>query len=410
MKKTIALLASLDTKSNEISFMRNLVEQMGHNPFIIDVGARVSPAMKPDITALEVARSAGVNIKSLMELSKLEMIEILKSGIKNVVRDLFNQKRINGILSIGGLQNTVIAVEGMMELSIGFPKIMVSTVASGKRSFESIVGSKDIIVIPSIVDFTGSNMISDTILTNAVAAMVGMVEKAGKPIDPTGKFIIGATLMGVVNDGVAGAVEKVRNEGFEVLSFHSTGVGGGIMEELIRSGMIHAVMDFSLHEMVCECFGGYSSGSDNRLVAAGEAGIPQIIAVGAVDFLDYETGNIPISLEDRKYLKHNAGLYHIKAKKEEILKVGNLIAHRLNEAKGPVTVLLPLRGFRQATEIGEALYDPEVDAALIEFLKKELKPHIRIVEIDSNINGDGFIDVAVKEVLNLISDNTERKG
>jgi uncharacterized protein (UPF0261 family) len=172
MKKTIALLASLDTKSNEISFMRNLVEQMGHNPFIIDVGARVSPAMKPDITALEVARSAGVNIKSLMELSKLEMIEILKSGIKNVVRDLFNQKRINGILSIGGLQNTVIAVEGMMELSIGFPKIMVSTVASGKRSFESIVGSKDIIVIPSIVDFTGSNMISDTILTNAVAAMV----------------------------------------------------------------------------------------------------------------------------------------------------------------------------------------------------------------------------------------------
>lgn len=409
MKKTIALVASLDTKSIEISFMKGMIESMGYSSYVIDVGARKCNTVRADMKGLEVVRCAGISCNDLMHLSKLEMIEALRRGMAKAAPDLYEKGVIHGMLSIGGLQNTLIAVSGMKALPIGFPKIMVSTVASGNRAFETIVGSKDIVVIPSIVDFTGRNMISDVILRNAVASMAGMVEHAGKVLEPSAEIVVGATLMGVVNDGVAGAVDGVRSRGYEVLSFHSTGVGGRTMDELIRNGMIHAVMDFSLHEIVGECFGGYSAGSYGRLEAAGKAGIPMVVAPGAVDFLDYESAGLPFSLEGRRYLKHNAGLYHIKTTKSEILKIGRVIVGRLNASTGPVRVLLPLNGFRQAAGEGQALYDPDVDGALIDLFKRELNPSIRIIEIDCNINEEEFVSTAVSETVNMISNATFRR-
>lgn len=400
-KKTIAVMASLDTKGAEVSFIHGMIERLGHNPFIIDIGARPHPSIVPEIKALQIVQTMGHPVHSLMELPKNEMIDILKEGAAIVCSQLYVERKIDALFCFGGLQNTVVGVSAMINLPIGFPKLIVSTVASGQRAFKSIVGSRDICVFPSITDFTGGNVISDTIIQNAVAAICGMAENGKGPIDSAEDFLIGATTMGVVNDAVTNTIEKVKQSGYQVVSFHSTGAGGRILDELIGEGIIKAVMDFSPHEIVCEILGGYSSGSNDRLLAAGKAGIPQIVAPGALDFIDFSTDNMPDGLLKRKHVFHNSGLVHARLNKDEIHKIGHLVTERLNSAKGPVTMLLPLKGFRAGSRSGEAMYDPELDNALIGFFKKNLNNTIKIVEIDCHINDGEFSTIAAEETIAL---------
>lgn len=296
----------------------------------------------------------------------------------------------------------------MKALPIGVPKLMVSTVASGRRTFEPLVGSKDIVLMPTVADITGINVLTRTILGNAVAAIVGMSIHGGKPLCAEDELIIGVTLMGVTN-GLVQAVALLEKEGHQVISFHTTGAGGRAMEELIASGTIKAVMDLTLHEIVAEMFaGGFSAGASNRLEAACKAAIPQVIAPGGVDFIDFGIHELPADMNRRKYIFHNADIAHIKLHKEEIVRAGLIIVERLNRNNGPVTVLIPLGGFRQAASRGEALWDGEVDAALIEILRTRLKPGIKIIEVDANINDIKFSEAAAGAMLELLAGKREQ--
>jgi len=403
MRKTIALIASLDTKEAEVSFMKEMIERLGYSTLIIDVGARGSSNTIPDIKSEEVAGAAGRDWLCSYSIPKSEMISGLAEGIAVLMPKLYEQGKFDAVLSIGGAQNTMIGVSAMKALPIGLPKLMVSTVASGQRIFEPLVGTRDIVIMPSVADLCGINKITKRILSNAVAAICGMAEHAGIPISPDGEFVIGATLMGVTNDGVAQAVRILEEAGCQVVSFHSTGVGGRAMEEFILQGTIRAVIDLSLHEITAEMFGGgFSVGAGNRLVAACEAGIPQVIAPGGIDFIDYSVNELPEDINTRKYMFHNSEIAHIKLFRDEIVQVGEIIAERLNKSRGPVTMIIPLRGFRQSTLPGEVLYDPEVDAALIEVLHKGLKPHIKVIDVDANINDLRFSQAAAEEMLKLV--------
>ncbi len=403
MGKTIAIIASLDTKEAEVYFIKEKIEQLGCKTFIIDVGARDSNGIVPDIRPEEVAKAANRDWKCIYNVPKHEMILGLLEGITFLMPKLYEQGKFDAVLSIGGAQNTTIGVNAMKTLPIGLPKLMVSTVASGQRTLDPLVGTKDITLMPSVVDITGINKLTSTILSNAAAAIVGMARHAGVPIKSGEEFIIGATLMGVTNDGVVRAVGLLEAAGCQVVSFHSTGVGGRAMEEFIAQGTIRAVLDLSLHEITSEMFGkGFSVGADNRLAAACKAGIPQVIAPGGVDFIDYFANDLPLDMEKRKYVYHNSNIAHVKLLKHEIVRVGEIIAERLNKSSGPVTVLIPLKGFRQNTSPGQALYDPEVDRALTEVLHERLKPDIKIVDVDANINDEIFSQIAAAEMLEII--------
>ena len=183
------------------------------------------------------------------------------------------------------------------------------------------------------------------------------------------------------------------------------------MEELIAQGTIKAVLDLTLHEIVAEMFAcGFSVGANNRLQAACKAGIPQVVAPGGADFIDCGVHELPADMDQRKYILHNANLAHIKLHKEEIVRVGSIIVERLNRSTGPVTVLIPLRGFRQAASFGEPLWDAEVDGTLIEILRTRLKPAIRIVEVDSNINDLQFSEAAAAAMRQLLAGRTHGSG
>lgn len=403
MEKTIAIIATLDTKEAEVAFIKKMIERLGCKTLIIDVGARSNSSIIPDIKPEDVARESGRDWKCIYDVPKHEMILGLLEGIALLMPRLYAQGKFSAVLSIGGAQNTTIAVSGMKALPIGLPKLMVSTIASGQRTFESFVGTKDITLMPSVVDISGINKLTTAILSNAVAAIVGMVKYAGIPLKSDKELIIGATLMGVTNDGVVQAVQLLEEAGCQVVSFHSTGVGGRAMDEFIAQGTIRAVLDLSLHEITSEMFGrGFSVGANNRLVAACNAGIPQVIAPGGVDFIDFNTNELPADIDKRKYMLHNSNITHIKLSQHEIVRVGEIIVERLNKSHGPVTVLIPLRGFRQNTSSGQALYEPEVDAAFIEVLHRGLKSEIKIVDVDANINDEIFSKRAAAEMLEII--------
>ena len=403
MKKTIAVIVSLDTKEAEAAFIRERIADLGCDTFLIDVGARGCKSLVPDIGPCEVVLAGNREWQDLYQIPKHEMIQGLTEGISLLMPKLHEQGKFDAVLSIGGLQNTTIGVGAMKSLPVGVPKLMVSTVVSGQRTLEALVGTKDILLMPSIADLSGINLLTTTILGNAVAAICGMAMNAGQTLPSTDRIVIGATMMGVTNDGVVRAVRHLEEAGCEVLSFHSTGVGGRAMEEFISQGIVKAVMDLSLHEITAEMFGGgYSFGANNRLCAAGGAGIPMVVAPGAIDFIDYSIQSVPDFIGRRKSILHNAGLIHLKLTRDEMAKVGGILAERLNAGKGPVTVLLPLRGFRQCAGPGEVLCDPEADNALIETMHAKLRADIRIVEIDANINDEVFSRIAADEMLKMI--------
>jgi uncharacterized protein (UPF0261 family) len=230
-----------------------------------------------------------------------------------------------------------------------------------------------------------------------------MATHGGKPLCAGDELIIGMTQMGVTN-GVVQAARLLEREGYQVISFHATGAGGRAMEELIAGGTIKAVMDLTLHEIVAEMFaGGFSAGASNRLEAACKAGIPQVIAPGGVDFIDFGIHELPADMDRRKYIFHNADIAHIKLHQEEIVRAGSIIVERLNRNNGPVTVLIPLGGFRQAASRGEPLWDAEVDNALIEILRMRLKPAIKVIEIDANINDIKFSEAAAGAMHELLA-------
>ena len=355
MKKTIAIIASLDTKGDDVLFLRELIHKFGHEVLIIDVGSRKQNIINSDINVIEIAKEAGHKWSFPISGRRNALIDIIKEGISKLVPRLYLSGQFDAVISIGGLQNTLIAVSAMSKLPIGIPKIMVSTMASGKRPFDIIVGRSDIVPFPSLADFSGGNVVTNTVLKNAVAAIVGMVEKAGKPIEFTEKMLIGITTMGVVNNGSEIVIKRLKEYG-----------------------------------------------ANNRLINACEKGIPQIVVPGGCDFIDFEVSATKKEMFNRKHVYHNSNIVHFKLLKNEIIKVGEVISNRLNKAKGSVIVIIPLQGFREGTKVGEPLYEPDVDNAIIHVLKKKLSKKIKIIEVNLHINDDEFGTLVSSEMRNLL--------
>jgi uncharacterized protein (UPF0261 family) len=398
--KTIAILACCDTKYSEIGFLHDRIRKGGCRPLVIDVST--SPGFKSpgDISREAVASEIGVVWSDLKGRPKHELLETVRNGATAMIARLYREGAIDGIISIGGLQNTTVGASAMRALPIGVPKVMVSTVASGQRTFDLIVGTSDITVIPSICDFAGLNIISETVLGNAAGAILGMLEHAGQELPKVDTEIVGTTLMGATNDGVVQAVGHLEGMGRKVISFHSTGVGGKVMEELIAAGTITATMDMTLHEIVYEYFGGgFGAGTENRLVQGVEKGIPMLIVPGGIDFICQWKRELFPDIADRKMIWHNAMLAHVKLSVAEVTDISRMIVSRLNAARpGRVVVLFPKAGLRTFAKPGEPLHDPAVDQAIFTVFERELRKDIPLKSADYSIMDDEFSRLTAVEM------------
>ena len=406
--KAIALIGTFDTKAEEFSFLRERIENAGLRTLMIDVGVLGSAPFEPDISQAEVAAAANENLTALRtERDRGRSVTAMAVGAKAILVRLFEQGAIHGVVSMGGSAGTAIATAAMRALPFGFPKLMVSTLASG--DIKPYVGTTDICMMPSVLDIAGLNHVSRRIIGNAAAAICGMVA-SGPAIALNQKPAIAATMFGVTTPCVTVARHTLEQRGFEVLVFHATGAGGQAMEQLIEDGAFRAVLDMTTTELADELVGGVMSAGPHRLEAAGRKGVPQLVCPGAIDMVNFgPVETVPPQFRSRKLYIHNPSVTLMRTTPEECAEIGRITATRLNRASGPVTVLIPLQGVSAIDKIGAPFYSPEALDAYRRTLKTSLSPTIRVVELDAHINDEGFALGAANLLMESLGASMETK-
>jgi uncharacterized protein (UPF0261 family) len=400
-KKVVAIIGALDTKGAEYAFLKQQIEGQGVGTLMIDVGIFGEPPFAPDIPASEVAKAGGADRAALAAANdRGKAVGAMATGAAIILKRLYDDGRVHGAIAMGGGGGTTLGSIAMQPLPIGAPKLIVSTVASGDTS--AYVGVKDIAMMPSIVDVAGVNRLSSKIIANAAGAIAGMV-KIEHEESSDAKPMIAATMFGVTTAGVTKAREIIEKAGYEVLVFHAVGSGGRTMEELIRAGFVAGVLDLTTTELADELAGGVLSAGPNRLEAAGETGVPQVVSLGALDMVNFGAReSIPAKYGERKLYPHNPLVTLMRTTREENAELGRIIASKLGKAKGPTVLMIPKKGVSAIDVEGKPFYDAEADEALFTALRKNITPNVTLVELDTDINSDAFATEAAHRLLALV--------
>ncbi|MFF0345783.1 Tm-1-like ATP-binding domain-containing protein [Kribbella sp. NPDC004875] len=390
---TVVLLGTLDTKGSEYAFVRDRLVGAGLTVVVVDAGVLGSPTMTADVNRAEVAAAASADLADLREAGdRGAAVTAMAAGATAVVRRLRAEGRCDGALALGGTGGTSIAAAAFRELPLGVPKVIVSTAASGDTS--AYVRETDLVLMPSVVDVAGVNRLSARILANAAAAVAGMV--LAEPV-PTAndKPLLAASMFGVTTPAVDTARARLSDLGYEVLVFHMTGVGGRTLESL-ASTQLAGVLDLTTTELADELVGGVFSAGASRLTAAGRAGIPQVVSVGALDMVNFgPMDTVPEKFRDRNLFVHNPTVTLMRTTPQECTELGRRLATRLNGATGPVALLLPLRGISAIAVAGGVFHDPVADAALFDAIRETVdRSVVELVEVDAAINDEAFANAA----------------
>ncbi|MBP1990420.1 Tm-1-like ATP-binding domain-containing protein [Paenibacillus eucommiae] len=397
-KPTVVLIGTLDTKGVEYGYIRNCLEEQGVSTILIDAGVLGESKITPDITREEVAQAADTSIEALVAAEdRGAAVTAMAHGASVIAKRLYAEGRLSGILGLGGSGGSALATQAMRDLPVGVPKLMVSTMASGDT--RPYVGAVDVIMMHSVVDIAGINQLSVRILSNAAGAMAGMV-KTTPPVIKSERPLIGTTMFGVTTPAVNAARERLEELGYEVLVFHATGVGGQSMEALIKDGFIVASLDVTTTELADDLVGGVLSAGPDRLQAAGELGIPQVVSLGALDMVNFGAfETVPLKFKERLLYKHNETITLMRTTPEECAELGRSIAHKLNASKGRVTLFVPLKGLSMIATEGRLFFDGQADAALFEALREHLDRNVvELIEVDQHIN-DPLFAVAMADRL-----------
>lgn len=405
MDKKVVVLGTLDTKGKEFKFIKEIIEKQGIGTIVINTGVKGEALCEADISNEEVAVAGGTSLEVLIEENdRGKAVDVMMNGAAKIVLDLYQKGEVAGIISLGGSAGTTVATCAMRALPVGVPKLMVSTLASGDTS--PYVGVKDITMMYSVVDISGINSFSMKILANAAYAIAGM-SKAVLPELEDKKMLIGATMFGVTTPCVTKAREYLESKGYEVLVFHATGAGGKAMEELINGGFIKGVLDVTTTEWCDELVGGVLSAGPNRLEAAAKVGIPQVVSTGALDMVNFgPIETLPEKFKNRNIYKHNATVTLMRTTVEENQQLGEIIANKLNMAKGNTTLFLPLRGVSLIDVEGQPFYGPDEDQELFNTLRKNIdKQKIELFEMDTDINDEKFALAMAKKLEEMMENN-----
>lgn len=403
----ICMIGAFDTKGPEYSFVRKQIISRGHGVLMVNTGVLGTTELFPvDVEAERVAEAGGGDLAGLRETKdRGQAMKIMSAGAPVVIKELYDEDKIDGIIGMGGTGGTTVVSAAMRALPVGVPKVCVSTTASGEVS--AYVGTKDITMVPSIVDVAGINRISRIIFSRAAGAICGMVESE-TPTSSEDKPVITASMFGNTTDCVNACMHQLETKGYEVLVFHATGAGGKTMESLVSEGLVDAVLDITTTEWADTVCGGVFDAGPQRLDAPGKMGLPHLIVPGCVDMANFGAmETVPQKYKDagRVFYEWNPSVTLMRTNKEENIQMGRAFAEKANKAKGPVAFLFPLRGVSILDGEGELFCDWEIDRVMFDTIKRDLNTDIKVVEIDCNINDTEFADKAVAMMVDLIKRN-----
>jgi uncharacterized protein (UPF0261 family) len=393
----IAVLGTLDTKGLEHAFVAERIRAAGHAPRRVDGGPGGPPQVPPDVSRAEVAAAGGVDLAGVTGRGdRGECVAAMAAAAPLLLARLHREGRIAGVIALGGGGGTAIASAAMRPLPLGFPKLIVSTLASGNTA--AYVGTSDIVMMPAVVDVCGLNRISRTILARAAGAICGMVE-ATIATDADRPLVV-ASMFGNTTKCIEAAVPLLEAAGYEVLVFHATGTGGRTLESLVASGMVAGVLDVTTTELADELVGGVLSAGPERLDAAARHGVPAVVAPGCLDMVNFgPRETVPERFAGRTFYAHNPQVTLMRTTAAECAALGGLLARKVNASLGPVSVLLPRRGISVISAAGGPFADPQADAALFGAIETGLRADIPCVSLDVTINDPAFARACVEALL-----------
>lgn len=383
---TVLLLGALDTKGAEYAFVRERLAASGVETLVVDFGVQGEAQITADVDRRAVAHEGGADLDDLVAAAdRGAAMAAMSRGATAIVRELAEAGRIHGALALGGTGGTSVAAAAFRDLPLGFPRLIVSTAASGNT--EQYIGETDLILAPSVVDIAGLNRISERILANSAAAMAGMVTAA--PLaERDARPLVASSMFGVTTPSVTRARARLEELGYEVLVFHMTGAGGRAMESLIRQGFIDGVLDITTTELPDNLVGGVFSAGPDRLTAAAQAGIPQVVSTGALDMVNFGARDtVPAQFEDRTLYVHNASVTLMRTTPAECAQIGRELARKVAASTGPAVVVLPLGGVSAIAVPGGPFHDAAADEALFDAIREGLAGSaVELVESPLDIN------------------------
>ena len=395
---TIAVLGTLDSKGEEHAFVAALIAQHGHKPLLIDVGTGGPATVQPDITREQVAAAAGIDLTSLMaKKDRGECVVAMTKAAPACVAKLAAEGKIDGIISLGGGGGTAIGTAAMRALPLGFPKLMVSTLAAGNVA--PYLGTKDITMMPSIADVAGLNRLSRVIFTRAAGAICGMV--GAIPEVGASKPLIVASQFGNTTTCVTEAKKVLEAAGYEVLVFAATGTGGRIMESVIESGIVAGVLDVTTTEWADELVGGNLNAGPDRMDAAAKANIPVVVAPGCLDMVNFgEKASVPAKFAGRNFYIHNPQITLMRTTADECRQLGEIVAKKANAYKAGTAIMIPKKAISVISAAGQPFHDAAADEALFTALKANAK--VPVQEFDLAINDQEFAQACAYKLIELI--------
>lgn len=406
----IAVAATLDTKGAEAEFLKRTIERMGASALLIDTGMGNPPTVQADIPREAVFAQVGIGNWSafLAEHGKAAAQDKMREGLGKLLYELQKNDRVQGVLSVGGAQGTAISTAAMQSLPIGFPKVMVSTVACGSAQFGDYVGNRDIVMIPSIADICGLNSITIPIFTSGCGAVVGMANARKLVTLERNKPVIAMTMSGVTTPCVMGVKEQLDAEGYETILCHTNVTGTKVVDELAQQGKIQAVLDITTHEWGGYLFDGLMKCDEDRFAYIYNSSIPIISLPGCIDvMLKGPYKNLPPELQCRAHYAHTPFHTHLRTTRAEMYAAGRLIAEKHNLCQGKNAIIIPRGGYSMQNRIGHVLYDPEANAGFEAGVRDTIADTVECITTPAHINDSACIDLIVN-VLNRYMEGVSR--
>ena len=402
--KTIAILATLDTKADEADFMRQEIERLGSKALLIDLSVVGDSKLTADITKQQIIEAGGSTLEELLDQPSREKASpVITTGATKVLLDLQRSGKIHAVVSLGGTQGTSTCAPLLQALPYGFPKVMLSTAASGDTS--PLVGIKGITMMFAVDDILGLNVFSRKILANAAASAWGMAQVEQSITKSTAKGVIGMSNLGVLTKGAMHSIKLFEDAGYEVITFHAIGAGGDAMEQMMEEGIITAVFDYAMGEIADGCFDALRAAGPNRLTTAGKLGLPQVICPGGSEHLGLlvsEPNKIPEGWENHQITWHTPYVFVPRLNSKEQAKVANDIGERLKHSKEKTAFFMPLKGVSSYSAKGGELYNTDLDEAYWDALQKALPDHVEVESFDLTAEDHTFVEHAVNKLISMI--------
>ena len=416
MKPQVALIATYDTKGAEAEYIKERIKSYGCECLTIDVGVGEKPKEIPDVTLDQLLSYSGKTSAEVRLLPRGEAVSCASNAVEKYLLDLYSLGKIHAAVGIGGAGGTQIVSQALRALPFGFPKYVLSTLASGNTRW--YMQETDVSIIPSITDVAGLNSISKTIFDRFAALSASQAKwycdnfpVHEEELKDNSSFRIGQTMYGTTTKGVTEARIALENDGYQVIVFHASGSGGRSMEHFVRQGIIHGILDMTIAEIGAHLVGGLHDGGPNRMEAAIDMGIPLVVVPGAADTVVLPPmDNLPEKFKKGRILNfHNPTMTTMRTNVEENISIANFLVKKLSKATRPVKLLLPLGGLSSIDRPGAIFYYPEANEALFQTLKDGLKgTQVEIIEDKRHIYDTGFGKDAAYIMDNLVKHYREK--